>query len=180
MTLVFSWIQERLKLRSLSTISKSTTRTTFRWSWEKLVVRLTASQTTIGEEKTFFQQTSSSRTAASVRQRPLASCWVSLECKKPKIAGVNVTKNFEVLKQYESAKEKLKLPVSTHRFRPDYLDLHLIWKQTCCPWQRGLKTSAQIAKASQAVYKMDLVTTSIRRIWAGQDCSKNNGHPPQA
>ena len=43
-----------IMLRSLTTISKSTTRTTFRWSWEKLVVRLTSSQTTIGEEKNVF------------------------------------------------------------------------------------------------------------------------------
>ena len=66
-----------------------------------------ASQTTLGEETNVFQQISSSRTAASLRQRPLASCWVSLDCNKPKIPSGNVTKNFEVLKQYESDKKNL-------------------------------------------------------------------------
>ena len=47
----------------------------------------------------------------SLRQRPLASCWRSLECNKPKMPGENVPKNFEVLKQYESDKKKLKLPL---------------------------------------------------------------------
>ena len=118
LVVVVKWRHRAIALlRSLSTISESTTPTTFRWSRESFrkrhlekigdTRRSSHRKRHLEKKQTFFQQISSSRTAASLRQRPLASCWVSLDCNKPKIPSGNVTKNFEVLKQYESDKKNL-------------------------------------------------------------------------
>ena len=117
LVVVVKWRHRTIALlRSLSTISESTTPTTFRWSRESFrkrhlekigdTRRSSHRKRHLEKKQTFFQQISSSRTAASLRQRPLASCWVSLDCNKPKIPSGNVTKNFEVLKQYAPSDKK--------------------------------------------------------------------------